>query len=200
MRVGLGEEQSARRAILNLNDELEIMSKEDIEALGQSIFSVLKAKSAKETDSPILKGKVFSTRKSTKGLYEDLVCDSGCTKTIVSKQICQDLTIQISPLSSSMIITDASGNSLNIIGTAKFYISNTQVLGDKRKLIEAAVLEGNTNYREILISLKLLKTWGLIHATFPQESVYSYMNRMNKSKNSAYSVLYSNQIDGKKGT
>ena len=65
-----------------------------------------------------------------------------------------------------MIITDASGNSLNIIGTAKFYIADTQVLGDKKKLIEAAVFEGNANDREIRISLKILKNWGLIHAIF----------------------------------
>ena len=90
MRVGLGEEQSARRAILNLNDELE----EDMEALGQSIFTALKAKSAKETVSPILKGKIFATRKS-----------------IVDKQICQVFNSQISPLSSRTIITNASGNS-----------------------------------------------------------------------------------------
>ena len=74
------------------------------------------------------------------------------------------------------------------------------MLGDKRKLIEAAVLESNQNYREILISLKILKTWGLIHETFPQESVFDFMNRMNKRKNTAYSVLYSNQIYEQKGT
>ena len=151
------------------------MSEEDIEALGESIFSALKAKSAKESDSPIFKGKVFPTRQSNKGLYEDLVCDSGCTKTIVSKQICKDLNIQIKPLSSNMSITDASGRCLNIIGTAKMYISNTQVLGEKRKLIEGAVLEGNTNDREILIRLKILKNWGLVHSTFPQETVYNFM-------------------------
>ena len=146
MRVGLGEEQFAWRAFLHLNDELQDMSQDDIKALGQSIFSVLKAKSAKESDSPILKGKIFPNRKSNRGLYEDLFCDSGCTKSIVSKQICQDF-------------------------------------------------KGNTNDREILISLKILKTWGLIHATFPQESVFDFMNRMNKTKKSAYSVPYSNNIE-----
>ena len=84
------------------------------------------------------------------------------------------------------------------------YISNTQVLGEKRKLVEGAVLEGNTNDREILISLKLLKDWGLVHSTFPQETVYNFMTRTNKTKNSAYSVLYStsieNQIYEKEGT
>ena len=99
-----------------------------------------------------MKEKVFPTRQSNKGLYEDLVCDSGCIKIV-----CTDLDIHIKPLSSNMSITDASGRCLNIIGTAKMYISNTQVLGEKRKLVEGAVLEENTNDYEILISLKLLK-------------------------------------------
>ena len=103
-----------------------------------------------------------------------------------------------------MSITDASARGLNIIGTAKMYIYNTQVLGEKRKLVEGAVLEGNTNDREILISLKLLNDWGLVHSTFPQETVYNFITRTNKTKNSAYSALYSqsieNQIYEKEGT
>ena len=94
-----------------------------------------------------------------------------------------------------MKIWSASGRCLNIIGTAKMYISNTQVLGEKRKLIEGAVLEGNILDREILISLKLLKDWGLVHSTFPQETVYNLMSRTNKTKSSAYSVLYSTNIE-----
>ena len=77
MRVGLGEEQSARRAILNLNDELEDMSQDDIEALGQSIFSMLKAISAKETDSPFLKGKVFKQFPQSGNCFSILNCDGG---------------------------------------------------------------------------------------------------------------------------
>ena len=65
-------------------------------------------------------------------------------------------------------------------------------------------MEGNTNDREILISLKLPKDWGLAHFTFPQETVYNFITRTNKSKNSAYSALYSqnteNQIYEKEGT
>ena len=151
------------------------MTKDDIDALSQSIFSVLKAKSAKDQDSPIIKGKIYANRKTNRGSFEDLVCDSGCTKSIISKTICQDQNIPITPLSSYMIITNASGNSLNIIGTAKVYIENLKVLGDKRRLIEAAVLEGNQNDREILVSLKVLKTWGLIHESFPQESMLDFM-------------------------
>ena len=58
LRVGFREEgePSARRAIFSLKEELESMSEGEAEALGKSIFSALKVKSAKESDSPILKG------------------------------------------------------------------------------------------------------------------------------------------------
>ena len=149
LRIGLGEEHSTRKAVYNLNDELEDMSKDDIEALGQSIFSVLKAKSAKDQDSPILKGKIFANRKTNRGSFEDLVCDSGCTMSVISKSICEDQNIPITPLSSDMIIRNASGNSLNIIGTSKVYIENLKVLGHKGRMIEAAVLAGNQHDREL---------------------------------------------------
>ena len=76
--------------------------------------SDLKVKSAKESDSPILKGKVFPTRQSNKGLYEDLVCDSGCTKTVVSKQISKDLDIQIKALSSNRLLPQYHRHSENV--------------------------------------------------------------------------------------
>ena len=76
---------------------------------------------------------------------------------VISKSICEDQNIPITPFSSEMIIRDASGNSLNIIGTSKVYIENLKVLGHKRRLIEAAVLEGNQHDREVLVSLKVLK-------------------------------------------
>ena len=65
-RVGLGEEHSAKRALRNLKEELEEMSEDDIDALSQSIFSSRKAKSAKDQDSPVLKGKIYANRKTNK--------------------------------------------------------------------------------------------------------------------------------------
>ena len=88
-----------------------------------------------------------------------------------------------------MTIVDASGRSLDITGTVKVYVSY-QALDGRRKLVEAAVLRGNRTDREILISLQLLKTWNLIHETFPHEDIYTFYNRTNKN-HSAYSTHYS---------
>ena len=67
--------------------------------------------------------------------------------------------------------------------------------------MEGAVLRGNSADREILISLQLLKSWNIIHPTFPHEDVYSFYSRTNK-QHSAYSALYSNEneIYEKEGT
>ena len=104
-------------------------------------------------------------------------------------------------MQSSMSITEASGRCLNIIGTAKMFISNTQVLGEKRKLVEGAVLEGNQTDREVLISLQLPKDCCLVHSTFPQETIQNFITQKNKSKKT-YSALYSmeSQLYEKQGT
>ena len=202
MRVGIQEEgrRSAKRATFGLHEELEGMLENEQIALGRSIFSALKAKSAKESDSPILRGKVYHSRHSNKYLSEDLVADTGCTKPIISEDIVKDLNVQVKPLSKNMTIVDASGRSLDITGTVKLYVSS-QALGGRRKLVEGAVLRGNSADREILISLQLLKSWNIIHPTFPHEDVYSFYSRTNKT-HSAYSALYSNEneIYEKEGT
>ena len=111
------EEHSAKRTIRSLKDELEGMSTDGINALGESIFAACKAKAAKDHESPVIQGKVFHNRHTQKHSVEDLVCDSGCTMSVVSKSICEDNQIPIIPLNATMIIRDASGNTLNIVGT-----------------------------------------------------------------------------------
>ena len=133
-----------------MKDELEGMSTDGINALGESIFAACKAKAAKDHESPVIQGKVFHNRHTQKHSVEDLVCDSGCTMSVVSKSICEDNQIPIIPLNATMIIRDASGNTLNIVGTSKIYIQNSKVLGPRRRMIEAAVLIGNEHDREVL--------------------------------------------------
>ena len=108
--------------------------------------------------------------------------------------VCKEQNIHIQPLSRNLTIRDASGNSLNIIGTAVFYIASHQVLGNRRRRVKAAVLEGNEADREILISLDLLIEWDLVHPNFPQETLSEYFSKKmnkNKLKQKSYSNLYS---------
>ena len=159
------------------------MSEEDHTKFGDSVFKALKAKTAKTQSSPLFRATVFPSRQSNKGREEDLCADTGCTKPIVGAEICREQKIHIQPLAGGMTITDASGNKLNIIGTAVFYIQSNQVLGNRKRRIKAAVLEGNEVDREILISLELLIEWDLVHPNFPNETLtYYFKRKLNKPK------------------
>ena len=89
--------------------------------------------------------------------------DSGCTFPITSTAVAKALGVEIKPLTKKLEIIDASDKIMDIIGTIRMYINN-RVLGG-RKLVEAAVVESNK--KETLISLDLLKKWDLVHDSFP---------------------------------
>ena len=75
---------------------------------------------------------------------------------------------------------------MDILGTIKMYIDNKILVG--RKLVEAAVIESDK--KETLISLQLLKKWDLVHDSFPFQTVSDYiLSKKNKSFK-AYSTLY----------
>ena len=61
---------------------------------------------------------------------------------------------------------------MDILGTIRMYIDN-KILGG-RKLEEAAVVESDK--KETLISLDLLKKWDLVHDSFPFQAVSDYIN------------------------
>lgn len=189
-RVGLSG--AARRAV-SFQNELINMSEEEATEFAESISKALARKASETSNSPIFKAEITPSRTAENGRMEDLVADTGCTKPIVGAQICRDNKIPIIPLT-GLKITDASGNYLNICGTAEFYVKS-QVLGARKRRVRAAVLEGNTSEREILISMELLQKWDIIHPTFPMETVTQYFNSINKHKkkkiySSAYRAVY----------
>ena len=97
--------------------------------------------------------------------------------------------LKISKLKSPRNIIKASGAKLDIVGHCEFYIK-VSVLG-KSKKVNCLVLRGNIIDREILISGKMLKAWRMIHPTFPNESVETYINKL--CSNDSH-VLDSNKI------
>ena len=113
------------------------------------------------------------------------VMDSGCTRDIVSKDIVRDLGLQMWELDRPLNIVSADGSCLNIIATTTLYLS-CQATGDRKKKIEAAVLAGGKD-RKILVSLKNLKKMGLIHETFPHQTVQDFF------------ITYSNKNAAKAG-
>ena len=94
-----------------------------------------------------------------------------------------------------MSIIDASGNLLSLLGSAYLFVK-TQVLGrNKIKKLEVAVMKGSSSDREILLSLKTLIDWNLVHSDFPNVQLDSFIKKMvNKHMGKkAYSTLYLQQ-------
>lgn len=168
---------AARRALM-FEEELRDLNEMEATILGESISKALVAKS---NPSPLLKAEVFANRSMVRGRMEDLIMDTGCTKSVVGAALCRENKLPIFPVS-GIKITDASGNYLNIIGSTEFYISSPQVLGNKKRRVKAAVLEGNNSDREILISLDLLVKWDLIIPNFPNQTVTNFMKNKDSVK------------------
>ena len=77
-------------------------------------------------------------------------------------------------LTQQWMIVEASGSKLAILVLAVIYIK-AEVLGSVKKQLEVAMIRGQDDTKEILVSLKLLKLWNLVHMTFHREDVTSYM-------------------------
>ena len=86
----------------------------------------------------------------------------------------KELEVEVMPLTQLLIIVEASGSELAILVSAVIDIK-AEVLGSVKKQLEVAVIRGQDDTKEILVSLKLLKLWNLVHMTFPREDVTSYM-------------------------
>ena len=67
------------------------------------------------------------------------------------------------------------------------------MLGIDEKQLEVAVIEGVEGSKEILVSLRLMKMWGMVHDTFPKETVEDFFKRMKEENkyDSAYFLYYS---------
>ena len=101
-----------------------------------------KARIAKNSEaSPVMKGMV-SKHKNDKGASQErLIADTGCSVPIINSQIVEKLNIKVKPFTRQVNIIEASGNSLNLLGSARLFIKIPQVAG--WQLVEAAVLSGN---------------------------------------------------------
>ena len=104
--------------------------------------------------------------------------DTGYTFPVTTTAVAKGMKSEIVPLKKELDIIEASGKSLEVIGTCKMFIEN-EILGG-RKMVEAAMIRGDS--KEALISLNLLKKWDLIHATFTLIIIYKRINMKKVGK------------------
>ena len=154
---------------------------------------VLKACTAKTSEaSPVMKGIIYKNKNGVSGSTEKCIADTGCSFSIINSQIVHKLNIKVRPFNHPINIIEASGNSLNLERSAKFYIKVPQVLGeDQFYPMEAAVLSGNQTDSELLISLDLLIEWNLVPKNFPNITLDEHFKQLmtNKHFNRKYSSL-----------
>jgi hypothetical protein len=97
---------------------------------------------------------------------------------VISDKIIHTMNIPIRPFRNKLNIVDASGNSLRLLGSATFFITIPQVLGEKVERVEAAVLADNDVDSELLVSLSLLLAWDLVPPLFPRQTVSAYFKEL----------------------
>merc|ERR1711895_334203 len=111
---------------------------------------------------------------------ERFVFDTWATACIMGEKMAKDNMIKIKKLEAPKSIHEASGARLDIIGFATLYVKLEAI--KKIKQLTCFILRGHSVDREILISIKMCRKWGLIHPTFPHETINTYVNRQIKIK------------------
>ena len=87
----------------------------------------------------------------------DAIISSGCTYRVTTKTVTDDMKAEIKPLRETLTIIEASGKSLEVLGTVKMFLE-ADFFG-RRKLAEAAVIEGE-GLKETLILLDSIEEVG----------------------------------------
>ena len=108
--------------------------------------------------------------------------DSGAGVNIIGENIAIDNKIKVYKLQQKHQISEASSNLLNIIGSCEIFAKIPFIKTIKR--LECLFLRGKNIDREILVSCETLKKWDIIHSTFGQETVTSFINRCNSTNSS----------------
>ena len=135
---------------------------------------------AVKDDSPMTDTMVYKNIKEKNGVVASTCWDTGCTFPISSLAVIKQLKADIIPLTQDLTVIEASGSELKILGTAIIFMKS-KILGEEKKQLEVAVIEGVEGNKEILVSLKLMKAWKMVHETFPRERVDDYMIRINEA-------------------
>ena len=105
---------------------------------------------------------------------------------IIGETIAIDNKIKVYKLQQKRLISEASSNLLNIIGSCEIFVKIPFIKTIKR--LECLVLHDNYVEGEILVSCETLKKWDLIHFNFGRETVTSYINRCNLTRNSSFEL------------
>ena len=133
---------SANKAVrTNFNLELSNMDPEIVK-------EVLRAMRASKDSSPMTTTTMYRDSRGKRGTQVNTCWDTGCTFPIASLEVINQLKAKVTPLTQDLTIVEASGSTLSLMGTASIFLES-DVLGDGRKEIEVAVIEGVEGEKEV---------------------------------------------------
>merc|ERR1712215_632080 len=147
--------------------------------LQQIHAAVESIKKAKYTDNTGL-GLISQNLDFRNSNEETFLFYTGATASIMGEKMARENKIKIKNLSEHKSIHEASGAKLDIIGYANLFVKLESMKTPKK--LTVFILRGNSVDREVLISVQLCKKWGIIHPTFPHETIKTYINRKSKIK------------------
>ena len=105
-----------------LHEAVEGMPEEQVR---EQVLTACTAKSSEA--SPVMKGIVSKHKTCQPGSQERLIADTGCSFPIINSQIVHKLNIKVRPFNHPINIIEASGNSLNLEGSARLFIKIPQI-------------------------------------------------------------------------
>ena len=98
--------------------------------------------------SPMTTTAMYRDSRGKRGTQVNTCWDTGCTFPIASLEVINQLKAKVTPLTQDLTIVEASGSTLSLMGTASIFLES-DVLGDGRKEIEVAVIEGVEGEKEV---------------------------------------------------
>merc|ERR1712208_259258 len=152
------------------------------------ILSIIKRiKKAKENDNSTM-GIISKSTDFRRAKRERFLMDSGAQVCIMGETMALEKRLEIKSLTKPRNVHEASGRRLDIIGTADMWVKVAAINTMKR--LRCLILRGSGVDWEVLVSCKMLKKWGLIHSSFPHETVEDFCNRKNKIKSQKIAAVY----------
>merc|ERR1711891_140605 len=175
------EEEDMSEGVMRVKEVIGDATLEDISAAIKNI------KKAKENDNSTM-GMISKTTDFRKAKTERLLMDSGAQVCIMGETMALENKLEIKSLKKPKNVHEASGRRLDIIGTADMWVKIGAVRTMKR--LRCLILRGSGVDREILVSCKMLKKWGLLHSSFPHETIKDFCNRKYKVKSQKTAAVF----------
>ena len=150
------------------------------DASTEDIISIIeRIKRARENDNSTI-GMISKSTDFRKAKRDKFLMDSGAQVCIMGETMARENKLEIKSLTKPRNVHEASGRRLDIIGTADMWVKIAAIKTMKR--LRCLILRGSGVDREVLISCKMLKRWGLIHPSFPHETVETFCKKQNKDQ------------------